>query len=94
MQHVAGAFKALRAVILTASACQKPDLQKVLSVLEPISKEVTAVVSVPDTNRKERVWHQHFQFIAEGIPSIGWVGIVSQIVLWSYGGCTNPLVGI
>ena len=33
-------------------------------------------MGVPEKNRKERVWYNHLMVISEGIPSIGWIGIV------------------
>ena len=34
-------------------------------------------MQVPEKNRKERVWYNHLMVISEGIPSVGWIGVVS-----------------
>lgn len=68
-------------MILTASACQKPDTKGLSTALEALSKDVNAIVRVPEVNRKERNWHNHLQVIAEGAPSVGWVGVVSEKAL-------------
>jgi len=70
VQHVESAFKDLRTLILAASACAKPSDS---SWTEQIRKDVNDVVMVPEANRKERVWFDHLQVVASGIPSVGWV---------------------
>ncbi|THH08213.1 hypothetical protein EW145_g2859 [Phellinidium pouzarii] len=72
---VESAFKSLRLAILTASACIKPDAKAVNVLLEPLRKDVMTVLQVPEKNRKERVWFNHLQVIAEGIPSVGWIEV-------------------
>ncbi|EJD05958.1 uncharacterized protein FOMMEDRAFT_119381 [Fomitiporia mediterranea MF3/22] len=73
--HVESVFKDMRNLLLTASACNKPDSKTFTSLQEPIGKGVTAVMQVPEKNRKERVWYNHLMVISEGIPSVGWVGV-------------------
>ena len=69
--------------MLTASACSKPDAKGFSTLQEPIAKDVTAVMQVPEKNRKERVWYNHLMVISEGIASVGWVGVVSIVLLKS-----------
>jgi len=73
VQLVDSAFKNLRTVILAAASCTKPDAKAFASLLEPLSKDVSGVLRVPEANRKERVWFNHLQIVAEGTPSVGWV---------------------
>ncbi|KAL5511525.1 SRV2 [Sanghuangporus vaninii] len=73
--YVENVFKGLRALLLTVGSCTKPDSKTFATLQEPIAKEVTAVMQVPEKNRKERVWYNHLMVIAEGIPSVGWVGV-------------------
>ncbi|PAV24323.1 adenylyl cyclase-associated [Pyrrhoderma noxium] len=73
--HVESAFKKLRSLLLTVSSCTKPDVNSFGKLQEPIAKEVTTIMGVPEKNRKERVWYNHLMVISEGIPSIGWIGI-------------------
>ncbi|KAH8117508.1 adenylate cyclase associated N terminal-domain-containing protein [Phellopilus nigrolimitatus] len=73
--YVESAFKNLRSAILTASSCTKADAKAISVLLEPLSKDVMAVLQVPEKNRKERVWFNHLQVIAEGTPSLGWIEI-------------------
>lgn len=69
----------MRALLLAAGSCTKPDAKAFATLQEPIAKEVTAVMQVPEKNRKERVWYNHLMVISEGIPSVGWVGVVSTL---------------
>lgn len=80
------AFKSLRAVVLTASACTKPDQKSFADLLDPLRKSVASVVQVPEKHRKERVWYNHFQVLTAAIPSVGWVESVCQsfIILYVY----------
>lgn len=73
--YVESAFKNLRSLLLTVSSCVKPDMKTFTKLQEPIAKEVTEVMGVPERNRKERVWYNHLMVISEGIPSVGWIGI-------------------
>ena len=66
----------MRTIILTASACTKPDQKAFSELLEPLRKSLTNVLEVPEKNRKERVWYNHLQVLSGGIASVGWVELV------------------
>ncbi|KAI5124486.1 hypothetical protein M0805_003013 [Coniferiporia weirii] len=76
--YVEQVFKNLRLVLLAASACTKPDAKAFNALLEPLHKDVMTVLQVPEKNRKERIWFNHLQVLAEGTPSVGWIEIESK----------------
>ncbi|KZT28536.1 hypothetical protein NEOLEDRAFT_1129357 [Neolentinus lepideus HHB14362 ss-1] len=68
-------FTDLRVVILTASACKKPDQQAFGELLGPLQADIEAISRQKEANRKDRTWFNHLSTIAEGAPCVGWVTI-------------------
>ncbi|TFK55228.1 hypothetical protein OE88DRAFT_1653977 [Heliocybe sulcata] len=68
-------FNDLRAVILTASACKKPDQQAFGELLKPLQADIEAISRQKEANRKDRTWFNHLSTVAEGAPCVGWVTI-------------------
>lgn len=67
-------FNDLRTVILTASACQKPDDKALAEMMTPLRGDIESVMTVRD-KAKEREWRNHLDVVAEGAPSVGWVTV-------------------
>jgi adenylyl cyclase-associated protein len=76
-------FTDLRALLLLASSCQKPDDAGFGDLLGPLQKDILAITKLKEANRKDREWFTHLSTIAEGAPCAGWVTVVSSHVLSS-----------
>ena len=74
-------FELQRALILQATHCKKPADAAFGTLLEPISKEIKTVGEIKDSNRSNREFFNHLSTIADGIPAVGWVTVVSTINL-------------
>ena len=71
-------FNDLRALILQATACKKPESDSALAkVLVPLQNDIAAISRAKEANRKDRAWMNHMTFIAEGATAVGWVAVVS-----------------
>ncbi|KAL0580251.1 suppressor of rasval19 [Marasmius crinis-equi] len=66
-------FKDLRDLLLTASACTKPDDKGLKEILAPIYGNIEAISRMKEGGRKDRDWFAHLMVIGEGAPSVGWV---------------------
>jgi adenylyl cyclase-associated protein len=76
-------FTDFRALLLTASACQKPDQKAFGELLNPLQADIEAVTRLKQPNRKDRDWVNHLATVAEGAPCAGWVTYVSYHCLQS-----------
>lgn len=65
-------------MILVATLSQKPPLTSDVfrQLLEPTQKELMKVIEVRDKNRASP-FVNHLTAVADGIPALGWVAIVS-----------------
>jgi adenylyl cyclase-associated protein len=71
-------FTDLRALLLLASSCQKPDDAGFGDLLGPLQKDILAITKLKEANRKDRDWFTHLSTVAEGAPCAGWVTVVSS----------------
>jgi adenylyl cyclase-associated protein len=69
-------FTDLRALILAAALCQKPDEQALRHFLNPLQADIEAVTRLKEASRKDREWFTHLSTVAEGAPCVGWVTVV------------------
>ena len=69
-------FADLRAVLLVAAACKKPDQKGFEALLAPLQKDIEAISRAKEANRKDRDWFNHLSAVAEGAPCVGWVTVV------------------
>lgn len=74
-------FTDLRALLLLASSCQKPDDAGFGDLLGPLQKDILAITKLKEANRKDRDWFTHLSTVAEGAPCAGWVTVVSSHVV-------------
>lgn len=79
---VAESFAVQRNIILLAAKCRKPadgGLQSPTfgKFLEPLRNALVKAQEVKEKNRAEKKLFNHLSAIAEGIPAVGWVAIVS-----------------
>ena len=73
-------FNDLRALILQATVCKKPESDSALAkVLVPLQNDIAAISRAKEANRKDRAWMNHMTFIAEGATAVGWVAVVSSM---------------
>jgi hypothetical protein len=49
-------------------------------MLGPLQSEITAVNDVKDKYGKERDLANHFSALTEGVPAVGWVTVVSDLL--------------
>lgn len=68
-------FQDLRALLLIAANCKKPDQTAFASLLTPLQKDIEAITRLKEANRKDRDWFNHLSTIAEGAPCVGWVTV-------------------
>ena len=68
----------LRAFLLAAAHCQKPDQQALNTLLTPLQADIEAVSRLKEANRKDREWFTHLSTVAEGAPCVGWVTVVRK----------------
>lgn len=73
-------FIAQRALILQATACTKPSDAILPSILKPLGDGIGEVGNLKDKNRANRDVYNHLCVVAEGIPAVGWVTVVSLYV--------------
>jgi adenylyl cyclase-associated protein len=69
-------FIDLRALVLAAALCQKPDEQGLRHFLNPLQADIEAVTRLKEASRKDREWFTHLSTVAEGAPCVGWVTVV------------------
>lgn len=67
----------MRALLLLASNCKKPDQATFESLLAPLQKDIEAITRAKEANRKDRDWFNHLSTVAEGATCVGWVTVVS-----------------
>jgi len=70
-------FTDIRALLLTAASCQKPDQKTFEGLLNPLQTDIEAIARLKHPNRKDRDWVNHLTTVAEGAPCVGWVTVVS-----------------
>jgi adenylyl cyclase-associated protein len=68
-------FAGLRAVILTAASCQKPDQKTFGELLGPLQTNIEAITRLRHPSRKDKDWTNHFITVAEGAPCVGWITV-------------------
>ncbi|KAJ8078711.1 suppressor of rasval19 [Marasmius tenuissimus] len=66
-------FKDLRDLLLTASACSKPDDKGLVEALAPIQGTIESINRMKEANRKDRDWFSHVMVVGEGAQFIVWV---------------------
>lgn len=66
-------YHTLRAFLLVAGSCQKPDQKTVDGLLSPLQASIEAISRAKEANRRDRDWFNHLTLIGEGAPSVGWV---------------------
>ncbi|KAI0792862.1 adenylate cyclase associated N terminal-domain-containing protein [Abortiporus biennis] len=71
-------YKDLRALILQASACKKPDDSSFMKILTPLQNDIEGIVHAKETNRKDRDWFNHLSLVAEGGSAVGWVTVTPK----------------
>ncbi len=81
-ESVRACFAAQRSLVHLAALCAKPadgGLQGATfaKALGPLQQALVATQEVKEKNRAERKLFNHLSAIAEGIPAVGWVAIVS-----------------
>lgn len=71
-------FAAQREMISVATLSQKPPLTSDVfrQLLEPTQNELTKVIEIREKGRSNTLAN-HLAAVAEGIPALGWVTIVS-----------------
>lgn len=72
-------FADLRAFILMAAACKKPDQASMGPLLNSLVKNIKAIADMKQLSHKERIWANHLAVIADGAPCAGWVTAVSSM---------------
>jgi adenylyl cyclase-associated protein len=65
-----------RSLILLASACKKPRQEELGTLLQPLHLDIENINKAKEIYRKDRDWQNHFTFVAEGAPTVGWVMVV------------------
>ncbi|KZT74000.1 cyclase-associated protein [Daedalea quercina L-15889] len=68
-------FEDLRALLLLAANCKKPDQKTFEALLAPLQKDIEAITRAKEANRKDRDWLNHLSTVAEGGTCAGWVTI-------------------
>lgn len=75
-QHAVATFKAQRDFIKLASACKKPAPSAFEPILKPTQQSLMATMEMKEKNRASKESNQ-LTVVAEGIPALGWVMLVS-----------------
>lgn len=70
------AFTAQLNLIELASQSKKPDAPYIPEVVKPLQTAIQKIVEIKDKNRPSPLFN-HLSCIAEGIPALGWVLVVS-----------------
>lgn len=86
-------FIDLREVLVIAGACKNPDQAEFEKLLGPLQKDIETITRMKEANRKDREWWDHLSAVAAGAPSVGWITVVSQIVLHATGALAVPVSG-
>ncbi|KAK7689122.1 hypothetical protein QCA50_007813 [Cerrena zonata] len=68
-------YNDLRALILQAAACKKPDDAGFQKLLGPLQKDIQAIVHAKESNRKDRDWFNHLTAVADGASAVAWVTV-------------------
>ncbi|KZT11643.1 cyclase-associated protein [Laetiporus sulphureus 93-53] len=68
-------FEDLRALLLLAANCKKPDQMTFESLLGPLQKDIEVITRAKEANRKDRDWLNHLSTVAEGGTCVGWVTV-------------------
>ncbi|KAB0396482.1 hypothetical protein E2I00_004832, partial [Balaenoptera physalus] len=69
-------LKLERALLVTASQCQKPAGNKLSDLLAPISEQIQEVITFREKNRGSKLFN-HLSGVSESIQALGWVAMVS-----------------
>lgn len=72
-------FQDLRALLLLAANCKKPDQKAFEALLAPLQKDIENITRAKEANRKDRDWLNHLSAVAEGGTCVGWVTVVSTL---------------
>lgn len=72
-------FADQRHIILLASASAKPPDDKIGQILKPVSEGLEKISKIKDANRagQHRDLFNHLSTVAEGVPAVGWLVVVS-----------------
>ncbi|KIY66299.1 hypothetical protein CYLTODRAFT_423579 [Cylindrobasidium torrendii FP15055 ss-10] len=66
-------YNSLRTLILTASACRKPEMGQLETLMQPFQAEIAAISRLKEESRKDRDWFTHMTTLGEGAPVVAWV---------------------
>lgn len=69
-------YNDLRALLLQASACKKPDDAAFQKLLGPLQKDIEGITHAKESNRKDRDWFHHLTAVADGASAVAWVTVV------------------
>jgi adenylyl cyclase-associated protein len=69
----------LGGIIRVAAVCKKPDQAAFAEVLHDFQGDIEAISAIKDSNRKERNWFNHLNFVAEGSPAVAWITMVKLL---------------
>jgi adenylyl cyclase-associated protein len=73
---VSQAFVAVGSLISTASVSKRPDAASLPGILKPLSELIEKVMGIKEANRPSPL-ALHLNAVADGIPALGWVSLVS-----------------
>ena len=76
-------FQDLRALLLLAANCKKPDQKAFEALLAPLQKDIENIARAKEANRKDRDWLNHLSAVAEGGTCVGWVTLVGTSCMHS-----------
>eukprot|EP00117_Sycon_ciliatum_P047319 scpid66796/ scgid33803/ Adenylyl cyclase-associated protein 2 len=74
---VEAAYKAVRAVLVTASKCKQPAANVMQALLKPISEQIGAAQQFREKSRGSTFFN-HLSAVSESIPALGWVSITPK----------------
>ena len=75
------AFAEQRKLLATAGASKKPDVAAFQQLLKPTADLLGKISEIREANRKSALFN-HLSTISEGVPALGWVGVVCFISMY------------
>ncbi|KAK2460602.1 hypothetical protein APHAL10511_007072 [Amanita phalloides] len=66
-------MRGVRDLLLLNANCQMPSQEELLTLTEPLNRDVETIVNAKIENKNDRDWFSHFSLIAEAGPVVGWV---------------------
>ncbi|KAI0303480.1 cyclase-associated protein [Multifurca ochricompacta] len=68
----------LGGIIRLSAVCKKPEQASFAELLRDLQKDIEAISTIKDSNRKERDWLNHLTFVAEGSPVVAWIAVENK----------------